>query len=105
MIVREINNKKKLENMKSERQPDSQAVNQNELVNLTEMKAGNDQTEHVPKATSIKEIIREQIRENILLVATIVAVILGISIGFIIRSFVELNDNQISYFGFIGQLF
>jgi L-cystine uptake protein TcyP (sodium:dicarboxylate symporter family) len=54
---------------------------------------------------SIREIIKRQLKENILLVATIVAVMLGIGIGFLLRAFFEFNDNQISYFGFVGQLF
>lgn len=56
-------------------------------------------------APKLKNIVKDQFKENILLIATIVAVILGISIGFILRAFFEFNDNQISYFGFFGQLF
>jgi solute carrier family 1 (high affinity glutamate transporter) protein 2 len=49
--------------------------------------------------------VKKQFRENILLVATLIAVIIGISLGFILRQFFEFNDNQIAYFGFVGQLF
>lgn len=54
---------------------------------------------------SIKEILKSQFKENVLLVATIISVLLGISLGFILRSFTDFNDNQIKYFGFVGQIF
>ena len=54
---------------------------------------------------NIKQIFKRQLKDNILLVATVIAVILGIGIGFLLRAFFQFNDNQISYFGFFGQLF
>ena len=54
----------------------------------------------------IRAIIVTQLKENVLFVATLLAVLLGISLGFILRAFnFEFNDNQIAYFGFVGQLF
>ena len=47
----------------------------------------------------------EFLKENALLVSTIFSVILAIGIGFILREFVEFNENEIDYFGFVGQLF
>ncbi|CAF0717381.1 unnamed protein product [Brachionus calyciflorus] len=54
---------------------------------------------------NIKTVIKEQLKDNVLFFATIAAVILGITLGFILRQFFTFNDNQISYFGFPGQLF
>jgi solute carrier family 1 (high affinity glutamate transporter) protein 1 len=54
---------------------------------------------------NVIRIMREQVKENLNLVATIIAVILGISLGFLLRIFFQFNDNQIGYFGFLGQLF
>ena len=54
---------------------------------------------------NIKIILKKQIKENIHLIATVIGVLLGIGLGFLLRSFFEFNENQIAYFGFIGQLF
>lgn len=85
---------------------------QSENLNLTELKLIENNDEPIKVVSNsnntkpnIKSIIKEQLKENVLLVATVVAVVLGISIGFVLRSFFTFNDNQISYFGFIGQLF
>lgn len=83
---------------------------QSESLNLKALKSvdfdenSNSKLEIITKP-NLKIIIKDQVKENVLLVATIVAVVLGISLGFVLRSFFEFNDNQISYFGFIGQLF
>lgn len=79
----------------------SSSHHQHELEKLNDESA----TTNPNVKENVKEIFKRQLRENVLLVATVIAVILGIGTGFLLRSFFQFNDNQVSYFGFIGQLF
>lgn len=78
-------------------------MNKEERINLKRM--NNNRNEARRERPSIKDILRSQFKENVLLVATIIAVTLGISLGFVLRTLFEFNDNEIKYFGFIGQIF
>jgi hypothetical protein len=74
----------------------------------THNKNNNDINDNISERNALKNvryILKRQVKENINLVATMIAVILGISTGFLLRSYFVFNDNQIAYFGFVGQLF
>ena len=56
------------------------------------------------KINKTKTILK-QIRKNVLLLLTLISVVLAILVGFMLKNFFKFNDNEISYFGFCGELF
>ena len=83
----------------------SESVALNSKSNASKLYLEDGDNESTNPLRNVINIIKTQCKENINLVATIIAVILGISMGFLLRAHFEFNENQISYFGFLGQLF
>jgi L-cystine uptake protein TcyP (sodium:dicarboxylate symporter family) len=79
-------------------------IRKEEILSLRRMSSV-DRAAHNIEKPSLEEMMRLHVKDNFLLMATVICVISGIGLGFTLRSSFEFNENQIRYFGFLGQLF
>ena len=83
----------------------SENIGKEETLNLRKMNSMSDRRDDEEMKPSLEEVMRTHVKDNFLLMATVIAVISGIGFGFMLRNSFVFNDNQVKYFGFLGQIF